>query len=120
MSRSLLSRIMSIWKARGMVRTLSAMACYIPSFTKFHAHIHAISHNFHAIWAISAIFGPISTCWVSKSKYWSLEIRGDTFTQFHALLHAISRKFQAIFMQFRLFQPFVGQFQQVWYQKAST
>ena len=123
MSRSLLRRIKSVWKAGGIVRTVSARAFYIPSFTKFHAHVHtiscyftefshnlsyfshfwanfnmlhikkhvlelrnplvihshnfmhvfmqfhAISHNFHAILAISAIFGPISTCWVSKSIY---------------------------------------------------
>ena len=74
MSRSLLSCIKSVWKAGGIVRTLSARTCYIPSFKKFHARVHAISHNFHAIWAISAIFGPISTCWVSKSMYSSQEI----------------------------------------------
>ena len=69
MSRSLLSCIKSVWKAGGIVRTVSARACYIPSFKKFHARVHAISRNFHAILAISAIFGPISTCWVSKCMY---------------------------------------------------
>ena len=39
------------------------------TFEKFQVHIHAISRNFHAIWAISAIFGPISTSWVSKCIY---------------------------------------------------
>merc|ERR1712081_108695 len=39
------------------------------TFTKFLARVHTISRNFHAIWAISAIFGPISTCWVSKCMY---------------------------------------------------
>ena len=68
-SRSLLSCIKSVWKAGGIVRTVSARAFYIPSFKKFHARVHAISRNFHAIWAISAIFGPISTCWVSKCMY---------------------------------------------------
>ena len=38
------------------------------------------------------------------------------FMQFHAS----SRKFYAIFTQFGLFQPFLGQFQHVGYQKAST
>ena len=33
------------------------------------SEFHAISHNFHAILAISAIYGPISTCWVSKCMY---------------------------------------------------
>ena len=35
------------------------------SFTQF----HAIFMQFYAILAILAIFGPISTCWVSKSMY---------------------------------------------------
>ena len=39
------------------------------TFQKFQARVHAISRNFHAIWALSAIFGPISTCWVSKCMY---------------------------------------------------
>merc|ERR1711954_367818 len=68
-SHSLLRHIKSVWKAGGIVRTVSAMACYIPSFKKFHARVHAISRNFHVILAISAIFGPISTCWVSKCMY---------------------------------------------------
>merc|ERR1712239_66173 len=72
-SRSLLRRIKSVWKTGGIVRTVSAMACYIPSFKKFHARVHAISRNFHAI-----------------------------------------------FTQFGLFQPFLGQFQHVGYQKAYT
>ena len=69
MSRSLLSCIKSVWKAGGIVKTVSARACYIPNFKKFHARVHAISRNFQAIWAILAIFGPISTCWVSKCMY---------------------------------------------------
>ena len=36
------------------------------TFKKFHARVHAISRNFRAIWTISAIFGQISTCWLSK------------------------------------------------------
>ena len=39
------------------------------NFTRVFTQFHAISRNFHAIWAISAIFGPISTCWVSKCMY---------------------------------------------------
>ena len=46
LSRSLLSCIKSVWKAGGIVRTVSARAFYIPSFTKFHARVHAISRNF--------------------------------------------------------------------------
>ena len=45
-SRSLLSCIKSVWKAGGILRTVSARAFYIPSFTKFHARVHAISRNF--------------------------------------------------------------------------
>ena len=44
----------------------------------------------------------------------------DTFMQFHAPLHVISRTFHTIFTQFGLFQPFLGQFQHVGYQKAYT
>ena len=46
-------------------------------FTHVHAFPHAISHDLHAIntiFAISAIFRPISTCWVSKGMYSSWEI----------------------------------------------
>merc|ERR1711954_177746 len=39
------------------------------NFTRMFTQFHAISRNFHAILAISAIFGPISTCWVSKCMY---------------------------------------------------
>ena len=116
LSRSLLSSIMSIWKAGGIIRTVSAMACYILSFTKF----HAISHKFHAILAISAISGPISTYWVSKSMYSSLETH---WWYFHAISRMCSRNFMQIscnFTQFGLFQPFLGQFQHVGYQKACT
>ena len=40
---------------------------------------HAIFMQFHTILAISAIFGPISTCWVSKSMYSSQEIHWQYF-----------------------------------------
>merc|ERR1711954_74588 len=39
------------------------------NFTRVFTLFHAISRNFHTILAISAIFGPISTCWVSKCMY---------------------------------------------------
>ena len=58
MSCSLLSRIKSVWKARGIVRTVLAMACYIPSSKKFHApclcNFTQFSHNlgfFSHFWA---------------------------------------------------------------------
>ena len=124
LSRSLLSPIMSVWKAGGIIRTVLARACYIPSFTQFHASVHAIARNFHAIWAISAFF------WVNINmlgiKMHVLELRNSLvilshnfrhlFTQFHT----ISLKFHAIFTQFWLFQPFLDQFLHVGYQNACT
>ena len=44
------------------------------NFTRVFTQFHAISRNFYAILAISAIFGPISTCWVSQSMCGSQEI----------------------------------------------
>ena len=88
------------------------------TFKKFHARVHAISRNFHAIWTISAIFGPISTCWVSKSMYSSWEIQ---WWYFHTLSRTPScnfTQFTCNFTQFQLFQPFLGQFQHVEYQNV--
>ena len=74
---------------------------------------HAISRNFHAIWAISAIIGPISTCWVSKCIFSCWEIQ---WCCFHALSCTPSRNF----MQFWQFQPFLDRFLHVGYQNACT
>ena len=54
--------IKSIWKARGIVRTILARACYIPSFKKFHAHVHAISHDFTQLLRILGYF----------SRFWAI------------------------------------------------
>ena len=117
MSRSLLSRIKSVWKAGGTVRTVSAMACYIPTFKKFHARVHAISRNFHAIftqfWLFQPFLGQFQHVGYQNACTRAEKFIGNTFTQFHTPLHAI-------FTQFGLFQPFLGQFQHVGYQKAST
>ena len=73
-------------------------------FTHVHAFPHAISHDLHAIntiFAISAIFRPISTCWVSKGMYSSWEIQwwyfyslsrtpSCNFTQFSQNVYTIS------------------------------
>merc|ERR1719342_1966074 len=50
----------------------------------------------------------------------SLVILSKNFTRVFTQFHAISRNFHAIFTQFWLFQPFLGQFQHVGYQKACT
>ena len=39
------------------------------NFTRVFTQFHAIFTQFHTILAILAIFGPISTCWVSKCMY---------------------------------------------------
>ena len=127
LSRSLLSCIKSVWKAGGIVRTVSARAFYIPTFTKFHAHVHAISRNFTQF---SHNLGYFSHFWANfnmlRIKKHVLELRNPlviysrNFTHIFTQFHTISRKFHAIFTQLGLFEPFVGQFQHVKYQKAST
>merc|ERR1711954_79625 len=115
MSRSLLSCIKSVWKAGGIVRTVSARAFYIPSFTKFHTRVHAISRNFTQF---SHNLGYFSHFWANfnmlRIKKHVLELRNPlvihshNFTHVYTQFHAISRKFHAIFKQFGLFQPFFG------------
>merc|ERR1711954_258452 len=103
MSRSLLRRIKSVWKAGGIVRTVSARARYIPSFKKFHERVHAISHNFTQF---PRNLGYFSHFWANFNmlgiKMHVLELRNSlvilsknftpVFTQFHT-----------IFTQFGLF-----------------
>ena len=108
-------------------RTILAMACYIPSFKKFHARVHTNSHNFTQF---SGNLGYFSHFWANLKMLGikkhilgprhSLVILSRNFKQVFTQFHAISCKFQAIFTQFRLFQPFLGQFQHVGYQKACT
>ena len=111
-SRSLLSCIKSVWKAGGIVRTVSARACYIPSFKKFHARVHAISRNFTQF---SRNFGYFSHFWANfymlGIKMHVLELRNSlvilsknltrVFTQFHA----ISCNFHAIWAISAIFGP---------------
>ena len=74
------------------------------SLTQF----HPILAQFHAILAISAIFWPISTCWVSKCMYLSWEIQWWYF-------HTLSRTPSCNFMQFsHNFTQFSHNFTQVW------
>ena len=106
MSRSLLSCIKSVWKAGGIVRTVSARAFYIPSFTKFHARVHAISRNFTQF---SRNFGYFSHFWANfymlGIKMHVLKLRNSlvilsynfthSFTHFHAIL-AITAIFRTL------------------------
>merc|ERR1712025_120315 len=74
------------------------------NFTRVFTQFHAISCNFHAILAISAIFGPISTCLVSKSMYSSQEIHWEYFQK---ISRACSRNFTQ-------FSPHFGYFSHFW------
>ena len=93
MSRSLLSRIMSVWKAGGTVRTVSAMACYIPTFKKFHARVHAISRNFTQF---SRNLGYFSHFWANFNM---LGIKKHVLEPRNSLV-ILSRNFTHLFMQF--------------------
>merc|ERR1711954_288967 len=95
MSRSLLSCIKSVWKAGGIVRTVSARAFHIPSFKKFHARVHAISRNFHAIfmqfWLFQPFLGQFQHAGYQNACTRAEKFIGNTFKKFHARVHAISR-----------------------------
>ena len=97
---------LGVWS---MIGTSLARVCCILSFTQFHMLFHTILHTFfhtfshtlshnctimfstiYVIWVISAIFGSISTCWVTKCMYLSLEIQ---WWYFHTHPHAISYNF---------------------------
>ena len=81
------------------------------NFTHVFLQFHAISRNFHTIWAISAIFGPISTCWVSKSMYSSLEIH---WWYFHAISRMSSCNFKQFHTNFTQFSHNLGYFSHFW------
>ena len=49
-----------------------------------------LSHNIQTVLAISANFGHISACWISKACTWAEKFIGDTFKHFQALLHTVS------------------------------
>ena len=78
------------------------------AFTHFQWLLHALSHNFHVIWAILSNFGPISTCLVSKSKYLSWGIQ---WRYFHTLSQTPSCTFTLT--QFGIFWAILAQFQHV-------
>ena len=111
-SRSLLRRIKSVWKAGGIVRTVLARACYIPSFKKFHARVHAISRNFTQF---SRNLGYFSHFWANFNmlgiKMHVLELRNSlvilskNFTRVFTQFHAISRNFHAILAISAIFGP---------------
>ena len=115
-SRSLLSCIKSVWKAGGIVRTVSAMACYIPSFKKFHARVHAISRNFTQF---SRNFGYFSHFW---ANFYMLGIKKHVLKLRNSLVilscnfRHVFTQFHAYFMQFLrnlVYFPFLGEFQHV-------
>ena len=90
-----------------------ARGCCILSF------MHPFT-QFHAILAISAIFWPISKCWVSKCMYSSWENQWWCFHTLSCKPICNLMQFSRNFMQFWLFKPFLGQFQHVGYQNACT
>ena len=102
MSRSLLSRIKSVRKAGGIARTVSGMACYILSFTKFHAILGYFSHfwaNFNMMGIKKHVLEPRNSLVILSCNF------THVFTQFHAY-----------FMQFLrnlVYFPFLGEFQHV-------
>ena len=73
------------------------------AFTNFHAILHAIFMQFHAILAISAFFWPILTCWACTGAE---KFNGDTFTHFQTLLHTIFMQFHAILAISDIFRQF--------------
>ena len=112
---------------------LSAMLCPLGSlryrwnqlckgmlYSEFHVILSNCSRNFHALHtnlAISAIFW--ANFYMLGIKMHVLELRNS--------LVILSKNFTRMFMQFHaiftlfgLFQPFLGQFQHVGYQKACT
>ena len=111
------------------------------SFTQY----HTILKKFHACWTFSAIFGPVSTCWVSKcmclswaSQWWYFPILSRNFhtilavSAIFGLISACSKvtlsntpscnftQFSHNCTHFWLFQPTLGQFRHDSYQKACT
>ena len=115
-SQWFLSRVKSNWGVWDIFGSGLAKACRILSFTQF----HTIFTQYHAILAISAIFGPISTCWVSKCMYSSWEIQWRYFHTHSCTPSCNFTQFSHSFTQFWLFQPFFGQFQHFSYQNIST
>ena len=104
-SRSLLRRIKSVWKAGGIVRTVSARACYIPSFKKFHVRVHAISRNFTQFGLFQPFLGQFQHVGYQNACTRAEKFIGNTFQKFHARVHAISRNFHAILAISAIFGP---------------
>ena len=115
-SRWFLSHVKFVWGVWGIIGTGLVRECCILSFTQY----HTIPTQFHSILAISAIFGPISTCWVSKCMYSSWEIQWRYFHTHSCTPSCNFTQFSHSFTQFWLFQPFLVQFQHAGYQNACT
>ena len=115
-------------------------------FTQFHT-ILAISAIFWSIstcweskcmyssweiqwWYFHAIFTQFSRNFSYFSQFWAnfnmlgikmhvLELSNSIVILSHTFTHSVTQ-YHTIFTQFWLFQPFLGQFQRVWYQKVWT
>ena len=90
MSRSLLSCIKSVWKAGGIIRTVSARAFYIPSFTKFHARVHAMSRNFTQFGLFQPFLGQFQHVGYQNAFTQAEKFNGDNFTHPFTQFHTIS------------------------------
>ena len=79
---------------------------------------HVIFVHFHAILAISAIYGLILTCWVSKCIYLSWQIYWWYFHAHSCIPSCNLMQFSCYFMQFWLFQNFFGPASTCWVSKC--
>ena len=83
----------------------NSMVILPPTFAHSLMQFPAIFMQFHAILAISAIFWPISTCWVSKCMYLSWKIQ---WWRFQKLPRTLSRNFTQFSSNFGFFSHFLA------------
>ena len=106
------------------LRLRNSMVIFSQNFAHVFMQFRSISCKFQANFTQFGLFqqflGQFQHVGYQKACTRAEKFIGDTFTIFNACIHAFSHKFHAIFTQFRLFQPFLGQFQHVGYQKACT
>ena len=97
-----------------MVGTSLERVCCIPSFTQFHALLHAISCKFHAIFTQFGLFQPFlgqfQHVGYKKACTQAEKFNNDAFTRFQALPHTNSCNFQAILRNFSYFSHFCANF----------
>ena len=75
------------------------------NFMRLFTQFHAISRNFHAIWANSAILGQFLHVGYQNACTRAEKFIGNTFKKFHARVHAISGNFHAILAISAIFGP---------------